>query len=64
MRFILQETRGTLGFGSSCSLDKNFLFAPIGNYKVITMYVIFHSDIILTEKFVEINIGSMYMNSN
>nr|XP_022346077.1 atrial natriuretic peptide receptor 2-like [Crassostrea virginica] len=32
-KLVRMETRGTLGFGSSCSLDKNFLFAPIGNYK-------------------------------
>ncbi|OWF44340.1 atrial natriuretic peptide receptor 2-like [Mizuhopecten yessoensis] len=32
-KLVRMETRGTLGFGSSCSLDKNLLYAPIGNYK-------------------------------
>ncbi|KAK3083751.1 hypothetical protein FSP39_002603 [Pinctada imbricata] len=32
-KLVRMETRGTLGFGSSCSLDRNLLYAPIGNYK-------------------------------
>ena len=31
---LFQETRGTLGLGSICSLDRNQLFAPVGNYRV------------------------------
>ncbi|CAG5136642.1 unnamed protein product, partial [Candidula unifasciata] len=33
------ETRGTLGFGSNCSLDRNMLYAPIGNYKDMVVAV-------------------------
>ncbi|XP_076452496.1 LOW QUALITY PROTEIN: atrial natriuretic peptide receptor 1-like [Babylonia areolata] len=32
-RLMRMETRGTLGLGSICSLDRNQLFAPVGNYR-------------------------------
>ncbi|XP_046371592.2 atrial natriuretic peptide receptor 1-like [Haliotis rufescens] len=32
-KLMRMETRGTLGLGSITSLDRNMLFAPIGNYK-------------------------------
>ncbi|GFO41139.1 guanylate cyclase [Plakobranchus ocellatus] len=38
-RLVRMETRGTLGLGSNCSLDKNMLYAPIGNYKDMVVAV-------------------------
>ncbi|BFZ18932.1 hypothetical protein BsWGS_21971 [Bradybaena similaris] len=38
-RLVRMETRGTLGFGSNCSLDRNMLYAPIGNYKDMVVAV-------------------------
>ncbi|CAC5361262.1 Guanylate cyclase 32E,Guanylate cyclase soluble subunit beta-2,Head-specific guanylate cyclase,Retinal guanylyl cyclase 2,Heat-stable enterotoxin receptor,Receptor-type guanylate cyclase gcy-28,Guanylyl cyclase, membrane,Speract receptor,Receptor-type guanylate cyclase gcy-13,Guanylyl cyclase GC-E,Soluble guanylate cyclase gcy-31,Soluble guanylate cyclase gcy-36,Soluble guanylate cyclase 88E,Guanylate cyclase soluble subunit alpha-2,Retinal guanylyl cyclase 1,Soluble guanylate cyclase gcy-35,Receptor-type len=32
-KLVRMETRNTLGFGSSVSLDRNLLYTPIGNYK-------------------------------
>ncbi|XP_059146763.1 atrial natriuretic peptide receptor 2-like [Physella acuta] len=38
-RLVRMETRGTLGLGSNCSLDKTMLYAPIGNYKDMVVAV-------------------------
>ncbi|CAL1546287.1 unnamed protein product, partial [Lymnaea stagnalis] len=38
-KLVRMETRGTLGLGSNCSLDKSMLYAPIGNYKDMVVAV-------------------------
>ncbi|XP_055862897.1 atrial natriuretic peptide receptor 1-like isoform X2 [Biomphalaria glabrata] len=38
-RLVRMETRGTIGLGSNCSLDKSMLYAPIGNYKDMVVAV-------------------------
>ncbi|XP_041349332.1 atrial natriuretic peptide receptor 2-like [Gigantopelta aegis] len=51
---IRMETRGTLGFGSCTSLDRNMLFTPIGNYRgsVVAVKTMQHRAIKLTPEIV------------